>query len=143
MLNYQNFPYQNFALKNFWYCGYNFFKLEFVRVSLIMSGLVILIFEVHFHLILDKNDSPEDEELYSICLGHYQRLYPSSLVATELYINTEVTKIKMVCYQKWLTLAQRHEIGKKGAEIGVMLAISQPRNQVNMWQHDKYAIIYF
>ena len=108
-----------------------------------MSGLVILIFEVYFHLILDKNDSPEDEELYSIGLGHYQRSYPSSLVATELYINTEVTKIEMICYQKWLALAQRHEIGIKGAEIGVTLTISQPRNQVNMWQHDNYTIIYF
>ena len=81
-----------------------------------MSGLVIL---KYFHSILDKKDPPEDKELYSICLGHYRRLYPSSLVA-------KVIKIETVCYQKWLTLAQRHEIGKKGAEIGVMLVISQP-----------------
>ena len=27
---------------------------------------------------------------------------------------------------KWLTIAQRYEIGKKGAEIRVTLAISQP-----------------
>ena len=46
-------------------------------------------------------------------------LYPSSLVA-------RVTKIETICYQKWLTLAQRHEIGKKEAEIGFTLAISQP-----------------
>ena len=32
----------------------------------------------------------------------------------------------MIYYQKWLTLAQWHEIGNKGAEIGVMFAISQP-----------------
>ena len=73
----------------------------------------------YFRPILVKKDPPEDKELYSICLGHYRRLYPSSLVA-------KVTKIETICYQKWLTLAQRHEIGKKGAEIGVTLAISQP-----------------
>ena len=77
-----------------------------------MSGLVI-------RPILDKKDPHEDKELYSICLGHYRRLHPSSLVA-------KVTKTEAFCYQKWLTLAQRHEIGKKGTEIGVMLAISQP-----------------
>ena len=85
-----------------------------------MSGLVIL---KYFRPILNKKDPPEDKELYSICLGHYQRLYPLSLFA-------KVTKIETICYQKWLTLAQRHEIGKKGAEIGVrigvMLTISQP-----------------
>ena len=46
-----------------------------------MLGLVIL---KYFHPILDKKDPPEDKELYSIRLGHYRRLYPSSLVATEL-----------------------------------------------------------
>ena len=80
----------------------------------------------YFRPILDKKDPPEDKELNSICLGHYRRLYPSSLVASELYITAEVSKTKTICYQKWLTLAQRHEIGKKGAEIGAMLAISQP-----------------
>ena len=79
----------------------------------------------YFCPILDKKDPLEDKELYSICLGDYQRLYPSSLVAIAVY-NAEVTKIETICYQKWLTLAPRHEIGKKGAEIGVMLAISQP-----------------
>ena len=77
-----------------------------------MSGLVI-------HPILDKKDPPEDKELYSIRLGHYRRLYPSSLVA-------KVTKTEAFSYQKWSTLAQRHEIGKKGTEIGVTLAIFQP-----------------
>ena len=81
-----------------------------------MLGLVIL---KYFCPILDKKDPPEDKELYSICLGHYRRLYPLSLVA-------KVIQIETVCYQKWLTLAQRHEIGKKGAEIGVTLVISQP-----------------
>ena len=39
-----------------------------------MSGLVIL---KYFCPILDKKDPPEDMELYSIRLGHYQRLYHS------------------------------------------------------------------
>ena len=51
-----------------------------------MLGLVIL---KYFHPILEKNDPPEDKKLNSIRLGHYRRLYPLSLVATELY-NTEV-----------------------------------------------------
>ena len=48
-----------------------------------MLGLVIL---KYFHPILGKKDLPEDKELYLACLGHYQKLYPSSLVVAELYI---------------------------------------------------------
>ena len=46
-----------------------------------MSGLVI---SKYFPPILDTKDPPEDKELYSICLGHYRRLYSLSLAATEL-----------------------------------------------------------
>ena len=41
-----------------------------------------------------------------------------------LSYNADVTKIKML--PKWLTLVQRYEILKKGAEMGVTLSISQP-----------------
>ena len=117
------FPYQNFAFKNFQYA---YFTVIILSGSLVMSGLVI-------HPILDKKDPPEDKELYSIHLGHYRRLYPSSLVA-------KVTKTEAFCYQKWLTLAQRHKIGKKGTKIGVMLTISQPHDQVN--RRDNSTIIF-
>ena len=55
-----------------------------------MSGLVIL---KYFHPILGKKDPPEHKKLYSIRLGHYWGLYPSSLVA-------KATKIETICYQK-------------------------------------------
>ena len=84
-----------------------------------MSGLVIL---KYFHPILDKKDPPEDKELYSIHLGHYRRLYPSSLVATELYIILDQNDVLPTMAN---SIAQRHEISKKGAEIGVTLAIYQ------------------
>ena len=51
--------------------------------------------------------------------------------------------IKTVCYQKWLSLAQRYEIGKKGAEIDVTLAIFNPHDQVNRDQRDNFTMIYF
>ena len=44
-----------------------------------MSGHGIL---KYFHPILDNKDPPEDMELYLIRLGHYRRLYQSSLIAT-------------------------------------------------------------
>ena len=53
-------------------------------------------------------------------------LFVTDLCCVPLSCNAEVTKIETVCYQKWLTLGQRYKIGKKGAQIGVMLAISQP-----------------
>ena len=72
MLNHQNFPYQDFALKNFRHCifyGDNLLT-SFVMVVLVISGLLIL---KNFHPILDKKDSPEDKELYSIHLEDYTR----------------------------------------------------------------------
>ena len=73
MLNSQNFPYQNFALKNF-------------TVIIFCQGFSHYIGTVILKYFRHKKDPPESKELYSIRLGHYRRLYPSSLVATELYI---------------------------------------------------------
>ena len=47
-----------------------------------MAGLAIL---KYFCPILDKKDPTKDKELYSICLGHYRRLYTISQEIFEGY----------------------------------------------------------
>ena len=74
----------------------------------------------YFRPILDKKDPPEDKELAI--------LDPSGPLSNVILIviSCQSNQDRNNLLQKWLTLAQRHEIGMKGAEIGVTLAISQP-----------------
>ena len=74
-----------------------------------------------------KNDPPEDKELRDPS-GPLSKVIPSSSIAR---CNAEVSKVMKEVkrsavtrssYMK-LTPAQRYEIGKKGAEMGVTAAI--------------------
>ena len=47
-------------------------------------GLLRYVETWNFEVLSSWKVLPEDKELYSICLGHYQRLYQLSLIATEL-----------------------------------------------------------
>ena len=73
-VEFSKFPYQNFALKIIRYCIVYGYKL--LSICHIALGHGIL---KYFSPILDKKDPPEDKELYSICLGHYQSLCQLSL----------------------------------------------------------------
>ena len=89
---------------------------------------------MYFCPILDKKDPPKNKELPDPSESLLEVIPLSSIVNC----NAEVTKVaKQVkrsatnnCYTK-LTPAQRYEIGhgKKGAEIGVTVAI---------WYYNKY-----
>ena len=88
-----------------------------------MSGDGIL---KYFRPILDKKDPPEDKELPDPS-GPLSKVIPSSSIAS---CNAKVTKVLKQAkrsvtknYYTKLTPAQRYEIGKKGAKMGVTAAI--------------------
>ena len=117
-----NFSYQNFALRKFLvlhFYGHNLLTL----VCHVMLQHRIL---KYFHPVLDKKDPSEDKELPNPS-GPLSKVEPSLSIAS---CKAEIMKVlKQVkwpvaknCYTK-LTSAQRYEIGKKGAEMGVTATI--------------------
>ena len=79
----------------------------------------------YFCPILDKKDPSEDKELPDPS-GPLSKVIPSSSIAS---CNAEITKVTKNSYTK-LTLVQRYEIGKKGAEMGVTAAIRGSHTQL-------------